>query len=398
MGGVGEEGLEGELPRSEERGVDAEPSRHDPDEGAGSWEGEVIEGVLEGVADVGVDPPKQPAEDDEPWVQDVHETGDSPTEPAPDDLEGGEGGRRARLGLAEDGLDAVPTFVGGVAGPKQERSFADLSLPAADGAAAAGHTEGVDRQVTDLPPETGRSHEWSAANDEAASDTDLPGDEEDVLVASRRPAAQFGEGPQVGVVGNGNRGSELEGASEVLGQGNVPPAEVWGKGDQAVASAHDPDDGNPDADEGARREAGGPDDVDELGEVGDDLVDREVGAGSGDPSPGVDDPAEPDDGCGEGVDADLQGDDDGPLGVEADAGRWPSRRADGSARGLDRQARLDELADEAPNGTSGQAGADDEGGPSQRPAAVELTDDGAEVRPANRLAALRDGVDPLPHR
>ena len=52
----------------------------------------------------------------------------------------------------------------------------------------------------------------------------------------------------------------------------------------------------------------------------------------------------------------------------------------------------DELADQAADRAAGQPGPGDELGPRQRAALVELADDGAQVRPADRLAALPDLV------
>ena len=56
----------------------------------------------------------------------------------------------ARLGLAQDGVDAVATRVGRMAGRREQLALAHLGLPAADRAAAAGRAVRVDGHVADL--------------------------------------------------------------------------------------------------------------------------------------------------------------------------------------------------------------------------------------------------------
>ena len=111
-----------------------------------------------------------------------------------------------------------------------------------------------------------------------------------------------------------------------------------------------------------------------------------------DPDPVEDLPAEPDDRDGERVDLDVDGQDDRARGVQLDERRRAARGAERDRRPLGHEARRDELADEAADGAAGEPGLGDEVRAGEGTARVELADDRAQVRPADRFAALPEVV------
>jgi hypothetical protein len=74
----------------------------------------------------------------------------------------------------------------------------------------------------------------------------------------------------------------------------------------------------------------------------------------------VDMAAQPDDGSRQGVDRDLEAEDHGTVGVEADDRGGAAGRALRLGRFLDREVRRGQLADEGADGAAGQAGPGDE--------------------------------------
>ena len=95
--------------------------------------------------------PNSPAEDDRAPGSNMLTRPASPIpSQRPTSVERAQGGRRAGLGLAQDGVDLGPAAAGRAARQAQQRRLADLGLPAADRAAAAGRAVRVDRHVADL--------------------------------------------------------------------------------------------------------------------------------------------------------------------------------------------------------------------------------------------------------
>ena len=99
-----------------------------------------------------------------------------------------------------------------------------------------------------------------------------------------------------------------------------------------------------------------------------------------------------------GVDRDLEGQDDGAVGIDPDDRRGPAGRALRLCSLLDHEVGRGKLADQPTDRTAGQAGAGDQLGAGCRTTEVELTDDRAQVRAADRLAALTDRLQPHRHR
>ena len=87
-GRIGQQRLEGQLGRAEQRGIDAERRGHDPDERRGARAGRADRArASTTLADERVDPGEQAAEHDQPRIEDVDEAGQADAEPAPDVLE-----------------------------------------------------------------------------------------------------------------------------------------------------------------------------------------------------------------------------------------------------------------------------------------------------------------------
>jgi hypothetical protein len=108
-------------------------------------------------------------------------------------------------------------------------------------------------------------------------------------------------------------------------------------------------------------------------------------------------PAEPDDGRRQGIDCDLEGKDDGSIGIDPNDRRGPAGHALRRGALLEDEIGRGELADERTDRAPGQAGPRDQLGPAGWAAVVELADDGAQVRTADRLTALADGLESHRH-
>ena len=285
-----------------------------------------------------------------------------------------------------------------MAGPQEQGVLADLGLPAADRAAATGDAVRVDRDVADLAAVAGDAGQRLAVDDEAAADADLAVDEQDVLGADGRAAPDLGQGAQVGIVGDRDRRRPVE--------RERPGARPSGTSRQPRFGAIEtkpslrrttPTIGDADADvrlarRSARAELGG-----QLGEVGRRSASTEEWPRGRSTRTQVEDlAAQADHGDGERIDGDLEGQDDRALGVQPDERRRPAGRAERRRALLGHETGVDELADEAADRAPGQAGPGDELGSGERAADVQLTDDRAQVRPANGLAPLPD--HDLPNR
>jgi hypothetical protein len=129
----------------------------------------------------------------------------------------------------------------------------------------------------------------------------------------------------------------------------------------------------------------------QLGDLGDRLVDRRGPAGPFDADDLEDVAAQPDDGCRQRVDVDLDGQHDQGLGVRPDDRRRPARRAPERRPFLADEVRGEELAKQGSDRAAGQPDPGDEHRARARPVGMELADDRAEVGPADGLAPLADG-------
>ena len=248
------------------------------------------------------------------------------------------------------------------------------------------------------PPYPGDAGQGRAIDDHAAADADRAPQEDDVLDASGCPAPILRDDRQVGLVGERDRDRRPHRHGEALAQRFIAPAEVRGHEDEPVAPAHDADDGHADPDErvlGGQpvAEGGG-----QLGQVGRDVIDARPAAPDVHPN-GIEDlAAEADGGRRQLVDRDLQAEDDGPVRVRADQRRRPARRAVEGRSLLGHETAGDEVPDERADGAAGQAGVRDEVGARGRTGTVEFADDGAQIRAANRLAAVAQLVTTQHHR
>ena len=153
-----------------------------------------VELRLHAADDERVHPPEPAAEDDEPRVEDVDEAG-QPRGRASDRRGRGRRGpsRTRRAASTQDRVDLGAAAAHRMTGPEQQGVLADLGLPAADRAAAAGRPARVDRHVPDLAAVAGGAGQRPAIDDEPAADPDLARDEQDVVGADRRAAAVLGE-------------------------------------------------------------------------------------------------------------------------------------------------------------------------------------------------------------
>ncbi len=300
--------------------------------------------------------PRSPPRTIEPRVEDVDQAGQPEAEPAADLVEGIQGERRSRLGLAEDRLDLCPASAGGMAGAPEQGMRADLGLPAADRPAAAGRAVRVDRDVADLAGVAGDAGERLAVDDEPAADADLAGDEQHVVGAAGGAAADLGEGAQVGVVGHADRRGRAERPRQPLAEGHVRQPRLGAIETQPVGPPDETDDRDPDPDQRIDRRSPGAHQAGQLGQVGGDLVDRRVAPRPVDADQLEDLAAEPDEGDRQRVDGDLEGEDGGILRVGADQRRRPAGRPERRGPLLRDEVGGDELADEAADRAPGEAG------------------------------------------
>ena len=148
---------------------------NDPDEPARRGQGPSIQLGIDDRRDPRMDPLEEPAEDDEPWVQDVEQAGQAETEPAAGLREGGQHLRRARRGVGEEGVHLGPSANRVPTGPAEQGHRPDLGLPAADRSTAAHLTGRVDRQMADLAAVAGDAGERPAVDDQPAAHADLAG-------------------------------------------------------------------------------------------------------------------------------------------------------------------------------------------------------------------------------
>ncbi len=298
----------------------------------------------------------------------------------------------ARLG--DDRLDPGRARVRGRARAPQDHVTPDLGLPAAAGAAAAGDPVGIDRHVPDLAGQAGAPQERQAAHDRAAADAHLARDVEGIVHVDGGPAPMLGEHPGIGVVEDRDRKVEIEGAGEPVAERDVDPAEVRGHEHEAVGPPDDPGDRHPDPhDRAHRRNVQVPGEADEAVH---DVVHGHVVERSFDADAIERPAAEPDDGRGHRADQDLEREHDRAGRLRPDEGRGPARRPEADRVALGHEARGGQLVHEVADRAAGQAGGGDELGAGARAVLMEDPEDGAEVRPMDRLAALArvDGTDP----
>src|SRR6185369_17782587 len=121
-----------------------------------------------------------------------------------------------------------------------------------------------------------------------------------------------------------DRHTEVEGAAEERAEGDIAPAEVRGGGHEAIAPPDHADDPDADPDQGGTDRGQECQPPGQVAQVRHDLVDREMAARSvnADVLDGL--PAEADEGNGERVDRDLEGEDHDGGRPGPDERRWPA--------------------------------------------------------------------------
>ncbi len=112
--------------------------------------------------------------------------------------------------------------------------FADLGLPAPDGAAGTTPASRVHREMSHLAGESGVTGHGPTRDDEAATDADLAGHEQHVVRSDAGTESRLGKRTEVGVVADTARYTESERLREHRGDRCVGPTEVRSGHDDVV--------------------------------------------------------------------------------------------------------------------------------------------------------------------
>ena len=251
----------------------------------------------------------------------------------------------------------------------------------------------VDRDVADLAAVARRRRSAGCAvDDQAAADADLAGDEQDVV---RRRSRHRG-GPRPGRRGRrrwrpGSAPARRERWARRSPSGTSFQPRFGAMETKPSARRTTPTIATPTPISGPStaggREAGG-----QLGQVGGDLVDRDVAARSVDPDDVEELPPSPTSATASESTAISSARTTRLPRFETDERRGRPGVPSGVARTSDTRPAGDELADQPADGAARETGPRDQLGARQRPALVELADDGAQVRPADGFAPLADVV------
>ena len=246
--------------------------------------------------------------------------------------------------------------------------------------------------MADLAAVASRTRQRRAVDDEPAPDAHRPPHEEDVVDAARGPAPVLREHGEIRLVGEGDRDRQVQRLGQSVTERLVAPAEVRRHRHHPVAPTDDADDRSPGSHEGGGRRQSFADGGGQLGERSGDVVDARAPARKVDPKEFQRTSAQPDGSRGQRIDGDLEREHDRAGGIGADDGRGPPRRTVESGRALAGEVSGDELPDEAADRATGQPGAGHEVGAGHRATLMELPDDGAQVRPTDRFAAMSELV------
>ncbi len=302
-----------------------------------------------------MDPAEDAPEHDQGRVEDVDERRDADAQPGADLGDAGAGGRLPRHGGADELVHRGSTTARRSPGADEHRPLTDLGLPAAERAAGTGRAVRVDDHVADLARVAGRPVERLATDGDAAADADLARHVDDVRLADRRAARCSASPP---------RSASLAIAIGASIASALPMRSPSG----SIASSR----GSARAGR-ARRGGGRPRRPPRRCRRARRGTAARIGSASSARSATISSSvtwargrstrtsssivaAEPDPSGGERVDVDLERDDRSAVGVGADEGR---RAAGGTGRGaarLGQQPARHELADEAADGRSRQAG------------------------------------------
>ena len=169
-------------------------------------------------------------------------------------------------------------------------------------------------------------------------------------------------------------------------EGLVRPAQIGRHRDEPVGSPNDTGHGHADPDLRPDRRSPGADDGREFSEVVDDGNERRMSALTVDSNVLQDLATRSDERRGQGIDLDVEREDDGPVRDRRDEGRWATRSPDAGGAPLGDQTTRHQLPDQAADGAPGETRPPDEGGSRHRTGRMQLADDRAQVRPADGFA------------
>src|SRR5690606_37663010 len=131
-------------------------------------------------------------------VEDVDQVGHAQPQPVAGPAQRVAGDGVAAVGGVHHGAHRIPADPpgGDLPGPRQQGVLADLGLQAAPRAAAAAPPAGVDHHVPDLAAVAVGPAQQPAADDDAAADSHVPVQVDQVVAADPDAAAVLGQRPQ----------------------------------------------------------------------------------------------------------------------------------------------------------------------------------------------------------
>ena len=356
--------------------------------------------LVDDARDPRVEPGEQAAEDDDLGVEDVDQAREADPRPAPDVRD-----RPARRLVAGIGRLEHPRHAGLARArvrdpcPADERRLADLGLPAAGRATATAPPIGVDGEVPDLARVATVPVERPAVDDQPAADADLARHVQDVASAVRRPPEVLRHAAEVGLVADDDRHAERQAGGDEVRERHVRPAEVRGQPDEAVVTAHEPDDRDADAEDAPLVARAGA--QDRVGRGGQGL-DRRCRIGdlprSRHPHRAQDRAAQAHDRGRERVDLDIERQDADRVRPRPHHERRPPARARRRRAVLVDEPALRELADERPDRLAVEAGPLRELRARHRAVAVDLAQDGRQVVAPDPLAVAPEHGQHMSHR
>ena len=159
-----------------------------------------------------------------------------------------------------------------------------------------------------------------ASEDHTDADPDFSGHEQEIVDARRHTAAMLGEGAEVGLVGDRDRGVSAEALGEHLSEWDIPPSKVGSEVHEPVSPPRQTDDGDADAGEVVPDGHRGDQRLGQLDGVLDGLAGRESTTLTVDADAVVHVSTESHRRHGDRVDGQLDGQDDGTLGAGRDDG------------------------------------------------------------------------------
>jgi len=174
-----------------------------------------------------VESPEQAAKYDYLRVENVHKDCEADSQPPAYIVDGVQRLWDARGNFFEYDIHLALAATGPVAGAQQQRTLADLRLPAAVGAATAGNPVGVDGHVAYLAAVARKPCQRPAIDDHSAADAHFTGEVDYVLGLNRGTAPVLGQDGHIGFVCDRQRDGRVEGVRQLRAEWDFIPAEVW---------------------------------------------------------------------------------------------------------------------------------------------------------------------------